>query len=223
VGVDDLVDLGHEADGFGEGDDDLLVVDDVVFRERAALAVFQPFLADLVAADMKIPHILAHAMEARGLRLVQPDGVPRPSDLLDLGIPAAKEFGNGLGELWRFQRLNSCEFSAKVGQGTKDVRVPWHWQSWPVALEPIAKVAGVRWRIKERKCIVENVERELDVDRLGFYHYVQVVEPRKPRPIKTSVLLINQASGMPRKYRKHIAPVVAGGDLVSAESLDSER
>lgn len=29
VGFDDLVDLGHEADGFGEGDDDLMVVGDV--------------------------------------------------------------------------------------------------------------------------------------------------------------------------------------------------
>ena len=29
VGFDDLVDLGHQADGFGEGDDDLVVVGDV--------------------------------------------------------------------------------------------------------------------------------------------------------------------------------------------------
>ena len=28
VGFDDLVDLGHEADGFAEGDDDLVVVGD---------------------------------------------------------------------------------------------------------------------------------------------------------------------------------------------------
>lgn len=40
--VDHLVDLGHQADGFGQGDDDLLVVGDVVLRERAALAVLEP-------------------------------------------------------------------------------------------------------------------------------------------------------------------------------------
>ena len=29
VGFDDLVDLGHEAEGFGEGDDEFVVVGDI--------------------------------------------------------------------------------------------------------------------------------------------------------------------------------------------------
>jgi len=51
MGFDDFVDLAHQSDGLGEGHDDLLVVGDVVLRERATLSVFEPFLADLVAAD----------------------------------------------------------------------------------------------------------------------------------------------------------------------------
>ena len=37
VGFDDFVDLGHQADGFAEGDDDLVVVGDV--RHSRILAV----------------------------------------------------------------------------------------------------------------------------------------------------------------------------------------
>ena len=51
VGVNHIVDLGHEADGFGQGDDDFVVVDDVVRGEGPPFAVLEPFLADLVAAD----------------------------------------------------------------------------------------------------------------------------------------------------------------------------
>jgi hypothetical protein len=50
VGVDDFVDFLHEADRFVQGDDDLLVVGDVVLAQRAALAVLEPLVADLVAA-----------------------------------------------------------------------------------------------------------------------------------------------------------------------------
>lgn len=70
--LDHGVNLPHQPDGFGEGDNEFLVVGDVVFREGAAFAVFEPFLADLVAADVEVPHVLAHALEAGGLRLVHP-------------------------------------------------------------------------------------------------------------------------------------------------------
>ena len=46
VVVDGAVDFGHEADGFGEGDDEFVVVGDVAARERASLAVLEPLLAD---------------------------------------------------------------------------------------------------------------------------------------------------------------------------------
>jgi hypothetical protein len=54
VSLDDLVDLLHQADGLSQSDDDLLVVGEVVLGERATLAVFEPLLADLVAADVEV-------------------------------------------------------------------------------------------------------------------------------------------------------------------------
>ena len=50
VGFDDLVDLGHDADGVVQGDDDLLVVGDVLIGEGAALPILEPFVTDLVAS-----------------------------------------------------------------------------------------------------------------------------------------------------------------------------
>ena len=41
MGVDDLIDLCHQADGLVQGDDDAMVVVDVVRGDRA---VFEPFL-----------------------------------------------------------------------------------------------------------------------------------------------------------------------------------
>ena len=106
--VDDFVDFLHEADGFVEGDDDAVVVGEVVGGEGPALAVFEPFLADLVAADVEVPDLFGDAVEADGaghgivgaaraalgllgLDRVQPDRVVRPAHLLDDG-------GGGAGE-----------------------------------------------------------------------------------------------------------------------------
>lgn len=90
MGLDHLVDLRHEADGLVQRHYDLLVVGQVVVGEGAVLAVVQPLVADLVAADMKIPHSLGHAPEAHGSRSAS--GTPslvfvqevRDSDVLDL-------------------------------------------------------------------------------------------------------------------------------------------
>ena len=39
MGIDDLVDLLHDADGFGKGNDNLLVVGDVIGGESVALCL----------------------------------------------------------------------------------------------------------------------------------------------------------------------------------------
>src|SRR5690606_28522188 len=66
VRVDHLVDLGHQADGFLQGDHDLVVVGNVVVAEGAAFAVLEPFLADLVAADVEVPYVLGYRTETAG-------------------------------------------------------------------------------------------------------------------------------------------------------------
>ena len=72
VGNDD-VDLGHEADGFGEGNDDLVVVGDVVVGEGAAFAVLEPFLTDLIPSNVEGRDRLGHALKSGALGFVNPD------------------------------------------------------------------------------------------------------------------------------------------------------
>jgi hypothetical protein len=71
VPVYGVVNQTHQANGFGERRDNPLVVLEVVKGQFAALAVFEPFLADLIAADVKRPDFLGDALEI--LRLVNPD------------------------------------------------------------------------------------------------------------------------------------------------------
>ena len=75
VGVDGLIDFGHEADGFGEGDDDFLVVGEVVVGELAAAAVFEPFVEDLVAADVELPDFFRDAFEVLIFVYLHPTGL----------------------------------------------------------------------------------------------------------------------------------------------------
>ena len=65
------VNAGLQADGFIERVDDLHVVREVVVVEAAIFAVFEPFVADLIAADVKVPDAFGNAREI--LHLVYPD------------------------------------------------------------------------------------------------------------------------------------------------------
>ena len=57
--------------GFGQGDDDALVVHDVFNGQAASTVAFQPFLCGLVSADIKIPCYFWHATEI--LVIIDPD------------------------------------------------------------------------------------------------------------------------------------------------------
>src|SRR5438046_2248928 len=62
--LDDCIDLAHQANGLAEGGDDLLIVDDVVLGQRATLAVLEPLLADLIAADFEVPYVFRDTTKA---------------------------------------------------------------------------------------------------------------------------------------------------------------
>ena len=65
-GGDGGVDLFHQLHGAAEGDDDALVVGQVVVGELAAAAVLEPFVEDLVAADVEGPDVGRDAVEVLG-------------------------------------------------------------------------------------------------------------------------------------------------------------
>ena len=66
-----IVDFLHNAVGLTQGGDDALVMADVLDGQIAALAVFEPFLRGLVAADIKLPRHFRDLSEILGR--VDPD------------------------------------------------------------------------------------------------------------------------------------------------------
>ena len=98
----DLINLRHQPDGFRQGDDDAVVVVDVVGGEGAALAVLEPLIADLVAADVEVPDVFRDAAKAVLLRFVEPNGVIGPTDFLDHGRGGAGVGGEVLIEFGGF-------------------------------------------------------------------------------------------------------------------------
>jgi len=64
------VNLGHEADGCGEGGDGAAVVREVVEGERARFAILEPLARDLIAADVEVPDFGCDARKI--LRAVDP-------------------------------------------------------------------------------------------------------------------------------------------------------
>ena len=67
----DQINLLHQAIGLHKRHDDLLIVQDVLVAELAVFAVFEPFLAGLVAADVKFPGDFGDVAEV--LRVVDID------------------------------------------------------------------------------------------------------------------------------------------------------
>ena len=88
VRLDHRVDFGHQPDRLRQGDNDLVVVLDVLLAQHPSLAVFEPLFADLVSANVEVPNGLRHALEATcsrpGFGLlasgIKPHGVVDPAD-----------------------------------------------------------------------------------------------------------------------------------------------
>ena len=90
-------------------------------------------------------------------RLVEPDGVLGPRDLLDLGVPAADELGDGLSELGRFQQVQGGEFAAEPGQRAEQLQVPGQRQAREIDLQKLRVAAPVAGTVKHRVGVVEDV------------------------------------------------------------------
>ena len=96
--LDDGIDFGHQADSFVQGNDNAMVVLNVVLREGTAFAVFKPFLADLVTADVEVPDALWYAIE-EALRGIDPHSVAFVTDFDDLIVTLANELRHVFGWL----------------------------------------------------------------------------------------------------------------------------
>src|SRR6266487_6182986 len=62
-----LINLIHQKDGLSQRCYNSLIMLDVFVRQNPLLAVFQPFVTNLIAADMEAPHFRRHAFKILSL------------------------------------------------------------------------------------------------------------------------------------------------------------
>jgi hypothetical protein len=80
------IDVAHDADGPFQGDDDLLVVEEVIEGQLATLTILEPLVEDLVAADLEFPDLGLHGLKV--LSRVDVDATLRDR-IRDSGRPPA--------------------------------------------------------------------------------------------------------------------------------------
>lgn len=68
---DDLINIAHDLDGFTQDGNDVLIMNEVVKAEFASFAIFEPFLTNLIAADVEVPNVVGNVGEI--LLVVDPD------------------------------------------------------------------------------------------------------------------------------------------------------
>ena len=59
----DLINIIHDLDGFAQDGNDVLIMNEVVKTEFASFAVFEPFLTNLIAANVEVPNVVGNVGE----------------------------------------------------------------------------------------------------------------------------------------------------------------
>ncbi len=67
----DLINIIHDLDGFTQNRNDVLIMNEIVKAEFASFTVFEPFLTNLIAADVEVPNVIGDIGEI--LLVVNPD------------------------------------------------------------------------------------------------------------------------------------------------------
>jgi len=134
-GGDEVIDFGHETDGLVQSDDYFLIMLDVVVGNYPAFAVFEPFLANLVTADVKFPNRFGHPAEVL-------DFVDKDAPLLSALAPLAGrscgggyelhffddivaffgEFRDEIMDLGRFEKVKRNQLGALSGEGPEQFK-----------------------------------------------------------------------------------------------------
>ena len=101
--VNDIINLLHYTNSLDNGDDDLVIVGEVVLREQTAFSAPKPLLADWITANTEIPYSLRHTFETFGFFLINPHSLIGIGYPLNLWIPATNELGDIFIKSRRFQ------------------------------------------------------------------------------------------------------------------------
>ncbi len=174
-----LVNLLHQRNRLGESGDNTLIVFEVIEGERAAFAVLEPFVADLVAADMEIPHLRRHALKI--LCFVDVDAPPfwlvRRLQVLDLLHHVIAIDGKGHGQLAElFHQMQADQSLTEFAERAEQVNIGGQGQTGEIYLEELGIARAIGRRMKDGVHVMEHIlrpERLLQI-ALAIRHKLQI-------------------------------------------------
>ena len=155
-----MIDRSHDLNRFTKGNDNLLVVLDVFGTKLATFTVFEPFVADLVAADVEVPDGFGDLGE--GVALFVDDDVAVDefwlSRINHTIAAVVDEFRLGffLGELRGFHQVQLHEFFAEGGELGEQGVVACEWDAGEVDFEEVGVAGAVDGGMEEGVDIVED-------------------------------------------------------------------
>jgi|GEM_PF-485855 len=131
------INLRHQPDGLFERHYHFGIVRLVFGAQFAPAPVFEPLVADLIAADVKFPHVFRHADKALLIvnphRLVLVLGITRSDDVVTL----ASEFGDGMIEGFGFQQMQAYQFFTLGRQRAEQLKVAGERQAGKIYFEKL--------------------------------------------------------------------------------------
>jgi hypothetical protein len=157
VGVYHFVDLSHEADGFVQGNDNLVVMSDVISRKFSAFAVLEPLFADLVAADVELPDVFWHV--AKALRRVDPHGFVLVADFDHFIVTLANELREVPVQLGRSHEVQGNQFAAERSQSTEQFQAAGQWQAWEINLQKLSISRAVGGAVQDGVSVAKRIFR----------------------------------------------------------------
>lgn len=142
-----------------KGDDDFLVMGELIVSKLATLPVFEPFCADLVTADVKVPDLSGNAFEV----LIFADvntllGFYIPGiALIDQVAARNRITGNELGELRQFKQVQADELATEYREAPEEIEVAGNGHTRKVDFEEIGIARAVSGGVYEGVDVIEDV------------------------------------------------------------------
>ena len=131
----------------------------VIIGERSAFAVFEPFLADLVTADVEIPDFRRHTLKILCLVDVDALGLFVVGDFIDIIGAGDGIFSNGFIECCRLHEVQEYQLAALLYQRFEKPFIRGERQAREVYLEELGVTGAVGRRVKNSISVVEDILR----------------------------------------------------------------
>lgn len=130
---------------------------DIFPAEDAPLAVFEPFVAHLVTADLELPHLRRNAAEV--LSGVDVHFTVRKDNLFNLVLAGDRVGGDEVFDFGGAQEVQVNQFFAEFHQFSKEFFIACEGQAREVDFEKLGVTGAVGGAVEDGVSVVENVFR----------------------------------------------------------------